>query len=110
MSDEVTSDSAIFNCTILIYISVMINPTPLTPWQEHHFWIEILSDHAIFVRDYLSPSEHNYVNEANQFALAFDELHTQLKSLKRDEPASSDAMISFSRKAYNLARVVCFIQ
>ncbi|WP_371018104.1 DUF2935 domain-containing protein [Pseudalkalibacillus sp. JSM 102089] len=78
--------------------------TPLTPWQEHHFWIEILADHAIFVRDYLSPSEHNFVNEANQFAMAFDELRAQLTPLKRDEPASSDAMISFSRKAYQLAR------
>lgn len=81
-----------------------MNQTPLTPWQEHHFWIEILSDHAIFVRDYLSPSEHDFVNKANQFALAFEELHKQLTPLKRDEPASSNAMISFSHNAYHLAR------
>ncbi|WP_270182286.1 DUF2935 domain-containing protein [Alkalihalobacillus sp. CinArs1] len=81
-----------------------MNQTLLTPWQEHHFWIEILSDHAVFVRDYLSPSEHTYVNEANQFAAAFDELQTQLTSIKPDESASSDAMITFSQKAYKLAR------
>ncbi|MFC0473587.1 DUF2935 domain-containing protein [Halalkalibacter kiskunsagensis] len=41
---------------------------------EHRFWLQILGDHARFIRDTLSPIETDLVNTAIQFIYTFDSL------------------------------------
>jgi hypothetical protein len=48
--------------------------SPLTAAEEHAFWLNILLDHAVFVRDFLSPAEKDYVRRANHFIREFEEM------------------------------------
>lgn len=41
---------------------------------EHRFWLQVLGDHARFIRDALSPTEKEKVEKANGFIDKFDEL------------------------------------
>lgn len=41
---------------------------------EHRFWLEILGDHAKFIRDSLAPVEEDEVNKATLFSQVFDQL------------------------------------
>ncbi|MDT8861458.1 DUF2935 domain-containing protein [Alkalihalobacillus sp. MEB130] len=41
---------------------------------EHRFWLQVLGDHARFIRDTLSPTETELVNRAVQFIETFDTL------------------------------------
>ncbi|MBY6036896.1 DUF2935 domain-containing protein [Fictibacillus nanhaiensis] len=75
----------------------------ITPYEEHRFWLEILEDHAYFIRDYLSPSESNWVEMAKKFIVAFAELRVQLQQLPVNMKESNTEAIHFSKKAYNLA-------
>lgn len=52
---------------------------PLTLEEEHGFWLNILLDHAVFVRDFLSPVEKDYVRRANQFIREFEEIILRLR-------------------------------
>jgi hypothetical protein len=38
---------------------VNVQAKALTDWEEHRFWLEVLSDHANFVEDHLSSSQSN---------------------------------------------------
>lgn len=41
---------------------------------EHRFWLQVLGDHARFIRDSLSPIEEEKVEKAKSFIQTFDEL------------------------------------
>jgi hypothetical protein len=59
------------------------NLNPFTPWEEHYFWVNILLDHAIFVRDYLSPVEVNLVKEAEGFIGKFKGVKDRLDQIPK---------------------------
>jgi Domain of unknown function (DUF2935) len=70
---------------------------PFTPWEEHYFWVNILLDHAIFVRDYLSPIEVNLVDEAVMFIGRFSEVRNRLEQIPKNSNVNSHSMIEFSK-------------
>ncbi|MCM3575768.1 DUF2935 domain-containing protein [Mesobacillus subterraneus] len=73
-------------------------------WDEHSFWIEMLQDHAYFVRDGLSPNESEYVEIARQFIRLYGELLGELQSIPRQTGYQDSQMIDFSRKAWQVAK------
>ncbi|WP_139490778.1 DUF2935 domain-containing protein [Brevibacillus dissolubilis] len=75
----------------------------ITVWEEHMFWLEILQDHAIFVRDYLSPEEKRWVQMAEQYIQAFGRLREILFQLDPTLPAESDTMKRFAAEVYPVA-------
>lgn len=81
----------------------MPDQIPLSPWEEHHFWLKILEDHAHFIHDYLSPSERNWVNVAGQYITAFRQLRIAAQKIDRESDVSSEAMITLAREIYPVA-------
>ncbi|WP_134700557.1 DUF2935 domain-containing protein [Ammoniphilus sp. YIM 78166] len=75
----------------------------LTPVEEHSFWLEILEDHARFIRDYLSSEEAVWVKTAQEYILRFQALRTRLASFALDVPVNSPDLILFSRNAHATA-------
>jgi hypothetical protein len=75
----------------------------ISTWEEHYFWLKILSDHAHFVRDYLSPAEKEYVKIANSFIDQFAYLRERLKYLNPQLSASSPEFISFAREVHPIS-------
>lgn len=73
-------------------------------WEEHLFWLEILQDHAYFVRDHLSVSEVEYVQTAEQYIHLFDDLLKQLNRLSPAISHSDPASIEFSRKVWPIVK------
>lgn len=79
----------------------LILPKPIiTVWEEHLFWLEILQDHAYFVRDHLSPAEQEYVNTAQNYIQLFTEQINQLKRIPRSSTYKEDVMIQFSKSVW----------
>ncbi len=76
----------------------------ITLWEEHLFWLEVLQDHAYFVRDHLSVNEVEYVQTAQQYILLFGDLIKMLKDIPQTLEASDDVMIHFSRQCWPVAR------
>jgi hypothetical protein len=74
-----------------------------SPWEEHYFWVNILLDHAVFVRDYLSPVEVNLVQEAVSFIGRFTELRNQLEQIPKNSHVNSQALVDFSRLSAQVA-------
>jgi hypothetical protein len=72
-----------------------LNPFP--PWEEHYFWVNILLDHAVFVRDYLSPVEVQLVEEANGFIKRFTKIRQQLEQIEQTSQIDSPSLIEFSK-------------
>lgn len=75
----------------------------ITIREEHLFWLEVLEDHAHFLRDYLSPAETAWWPEADRYIVRFREAVERAKMLPNDAPASSEIMIAFARTVYPLA-------
>ncbi|MDP4145909.1 MAG: DUF2935 domain-containing protein [Bacillota bacterium] len=75
----------------------------ISPWEEHSFWLEILQDHAYFLRDNLSPAEQLYVYTANQYIEAFGRLRARLAQINRNASFASNELISFSKEAWQIA-------
>ncbi|WP_245823402.1 DUF2935 domain-containing protein [Metabacillus halosaccharovorans] len=73
-------------------------------WDEHLFWLEVLQDHAYFVRDHLSVSEAEYVNTAQQYIHLFGELLSLLHSIPRTAQYHDEAMIHFAKKAWPVSK------
>jgi hypothetical protein len=73
------------------------NLNPFSPWEEHYFWVNILLDHAVFVRDYLSPVEVNLVEEAVSFIGRFTEIRNRLEQIPKNSQINSQALVDFSR-------------
>jgi hypothetical protein len=70
---------------------------PFTPWEEHYFWVNILLDHAVFVRDYLSPIETPFVEEAKNYIVKFTAIRQQLEQIPRTSPVNAPALMEFSK-------------
>ncbi|WP_338016887.1 DUF2935 domain-containing protein [Paenibacillus antri] len=76
---------------------------PLSPWNEHLFWIGILEDHAVFVIDHLSARETRWAEAAHDYVQAFGRLRTQLQALDAALPVDNESMIDFARIAQPVA-------
>ncbi|WP_423410592.1 DUF2935 domain-containing protein [Heyndrickxia sp. MSNUG] len=73
-------------------------------WDEHLFWLEMLQDHAFFVRDHLSPSEVQYVNMAQQYIHLYGELLTVLNTIPRTANYFDRQMIEFAGQVWPVAK------
>lgn len=76
---------------------------PISVYEEHAFWLEVLEDHAHFIHDFLSPSEVQYVNIAKQYIQLFRGLLNKLSNYPATESASSTQMITLAREIYPIA-------
>ncbi|MCM3117019.1 DUF2935 domain-containing protein [Neobacillus sp. MER 74] len=76
----------------------------ISVWDEHLFWLEVLQDHAYFVRDNLSVSEAEYVNTAQQYINLFGDLIASLDNIPRSSNYTDEAMIYFSQRAWPVAK------
>lgn len=72
-------------------------------WEEHLFWLEILQDHAIFVRDHLSVTERNEISIAEGFNQAFQGLLGNLKLLNPALSLATNEMVEFAKQAHATA-------
>ncbi|WP_239454497.1 DUF2935 domain-containing protein [Bacillus suaedaesalsae] len=52
---------------------------------ELHFWLQVLGDHGRFLSESLAPKEKEFINQANNFTRAFDELLIRSKRNVTDE-------------------------
>ncbi|KAA0546937.1 DUF2935 domain-containing protein [Bacillus sp. BGMRC 2118] len=75
----------------------------VTIWEEHLFWLEILQDHAYFIRDHLSVSEDEYIQVAQQYILLFNELLQKLNNIPPATDYRDPTMIEFSKRAWTIA-------
>ena len=82
----------------------------ITVQEEHLFWLEVLEDHAHFLRDYLSPAETVWWQEADRYIGRFREAVKLASLLPSDAPASSEPMITFARTVYPLAESYCRLE
>lgn len=73
-------------------------------WEEHQFWLEMLQDHAYFVRDGLGGNETEYIGIAKQFIDLYGDLLNRLQSIPKNADHQNTQMIDFSRKAWNVAK------
>jgi hypothetical protein len=76
---------------------------PISLWEEHQFWLNMLQDHAYFVRDYLSPSETTFVSEADMFIRSFEAVLQRLYSISKNADYSSAEMVELAGFAYQTA-------
>ncbi|UGB32128.1 DUF2935 domain-containing protein [Metabacillus sp. B2-18] len=81
-----------------------MNDNLIPVWDEHLFWLEILQDHAYFVRDHLSVSEVEYVRTSQQYIYLFGELITLLNSIPRKGLYYDEVMISFAKRAWPVVK------
>ncbi|MDR6227338.1 DUF2935 domain-containing protein [Desmospora profundinema] len=75
----------------------------LRAWDEHHFWLEILEDHAQFVFEFLSPAEKKWVQAAKSYKQRFRALRQELQGIDRGAAVTSFEMIQFARRAQPVA-------
>ncbi|MDI4649843.1 DUF2935 domain-containing protein [Cohnella hashimotonis] len=78
--------------------------------EEHLFWLEVLEDHAHFLRDYLSPSETRWWQEAERFFEPFREAIARAEALPPFEPAEAPTMRAFAESVYPLADAYCRLE
>jgi hypothetical protein len=86
VQNEINSSITTLNFTYLLIEMKgewTMKQTIIPLWEEHLFWLEVLQDHAYFVRDHLSVSEMEYVNTAQQYIHLFGELITLLGAVPR---------------------------
>ncbi|MCM3159926.1 DUF2935 domain-containing protein [Metabacillus litoralis] len=81
-----------------------MNDNLIPVWDEHLFWLEVLQDHAYFVRDHLSVSEVDYVRVSQQYIYLFEELISLLNSIPRKVYYNDEGMISFAKKAWPVVK------
>ncbi|MBO0962926.1 DUF2935 domain-containing protein [Neobacillus sp. MM2021_6] len=77
--------------------------TTISVWEEHLFWLEILQDHAIFVRDHLSVEEEKEITAAKSFIQSFGTVLNQLRQMNPALGFSSTQMTAFAKRAYSVA-------
>lgn len=65
---------------------------------EHRFWLQILGDHSRFILNALSPKETDFIAEAKEFIMLFDEL-----SEKSRKSISSEDLHHLNYKVYSAA-------
>lgn len=81
----------------------MLAKGPLSPWDEHLFWIGVLEDHAVFLIDHLSAKETRWVQAAYEYRQAFAQLREKLLRLDRSLPEGDMRLVSFAREALPVA-------
>lgn len=81
-----------------------MNDNLIPVWDEHLFWLEVLQDHAYFVRDHLSVSEAEYVRTSQQYIYLFGELITLLNSIPRKSLYYDEVMITFAKRAWPVVK------
>lgn len=74
--------------------------TSIRVWDEHLFWLEILQDHAIFVRDHLSMEEEEKISIAERFIQSFGVLLQNLQQLNLALSVTSCEQIAFAKQSY----------
>ncbi|CAH1209504.1 hypothetical protein PAECIP111893_03038 [Paenibacillus plantiphilus] len=82
----------------------------ITVREEHLFWLEVLEDHAHFLRDYLSPVETRWWHEAERFIERFRAAIGQAAALPLYDEANSEKMTAFARSVYPLADAYCNLE
>ena len=75
----------------------------ISVWEEHLFWLEILQDHAIFVRDHLSVTERNEISIAEGVSQSFQALLSNLKQLNPTLSYTSSEMTDFAKRSYTVS-------
>ena len=55
---------------------------------EHHFWLQVLGDHARFLHDSLYPSQKEDIEKATDFIHQFDQLLAQVDALNTSDAIS----------------------
>lgn len=75
----------------------------ISVWEEHLFWLEILQDHAIFVRDHLAGEEEENIAAAQQFIQAFTAQLNYLNKLDPSISINSNQQVAFAKQAYSVA-------
>lgn len=73
-------------------------------WNEHLFWVEVLQDHAYFVRDHLSVTETEYVTASQQYIHLFHELISMLHTIPRTADYTDVGMTSFAKRAWQVSK------
>lgn len=76
----------------------------ISEWEEHFFWLEVLQDHAFFVRDHLSVSEVEYVQTAQQYIQLFGNLLGMLENIPKTRNTADELMIEFSQQSWQVSR------
>jgi hypothetical protein len=76
----------------------------ITIWEEHLFWLEVLQDHAYFIRDHLSAAEEEYVDVSQQYIQLFGELIEQLYRVPRTAGHGDETMAQFSNRVWPVAK------
>ncbi|WP_078428562.1 DUF2935 domain-containing protein [Alkalihalobacterium alkalinitrilicum] len=66
---------------------------------EHRFWLQVLGDHARFIRDALSPIEKDEVEITKQYIDIFDQL---LESARQD--ISGDPLLQLTESSFDQAK------
>jgi hypothetical protein len=64
--------------------------------QEHLYWLKILEDHAVFVRDSLGQREQRFIQISQQYVEGFQKLQALLEGIDPDLPASAPERIQFA--------------
>ncbi|MFB9328207.1 DUF2935 domain-containing protein [Paenibacillus aurantiacus] len=75
----------------------------ITPWEEHRFWVEILQDHAYFVRDHLSVAEQAAIRNAQFYIDAFQSLFAKLHALDKNGGYDNPAYVTFAKEVWPVA-------
>jgi hypothetical protein len=81
----------------------MLGKEPLTPWEEHLFWIGILEDHALFVIDHLAATETRWAEAADTYRRTFAQLRERLRGLDPALPVGDSGLAAFAREAHTAA-------
>ncbi|WP_100398954.1 DUF2935 domain-containing protein [Bacillus sp. FJAT-44742] len=68
---------------------------------EHQFWLQVLGDHARFIRDTLSPEEEEKVKQAREFVSLFDAMLERSREALLD-----DELITLSREAFEASQKI----
>ncbi|MEK8132882.1 DUF2935 domain-containing protein [Paenibacillus filicis] len=75
----------------------------ISVWEEHLFWLEVLQDHAVFVRDHLPAGQAWFVGEAERYVQAFAALIGELGRLDPSAGVRDEQMTAFARQAWPVA-------
>jgi hypothetical protein len=76
----------------------------ISTWEEHLFWLEVLQDHAYFIRDHLSAVEAEYVDISQKYIQLFGELIVLLDRVPLTADHRDETMVQFSNKVWPVAK------
>ena len=68
---------------------------------EHRFWLQVLGDHARFIKDSLSPDERDEIQSAEYFINIFDQLLIQAR-----QPLTDVKIDALNREAFRYAKEI----